>query len=697
MTIQEIKERLSILAVLNHYNLKPDRNKRINCPFHDDKTPSMQVYPETNTVFCFSSNCKLNSLSRNGGSKAIDQIDFIMHKEGCTKHQAILKAKELLGVYPAVKPTVKPKPMLKQSGNPDTSGNVNNTENVNRIAVLTKLMYESKESLNRSKKAQAYCQQRGLDITKLETGYLADRFYHSWNQKLQQSALAIGLLKENANHTLGPKFRDCLLFPVRNKENQIISIYGRSIHDKKGASHYYLKGKHQGIYPNYPKPETTKLIITESIIDAATLLQCTDAIQCVSKDTAILALYGTNGLTEEMTEAIKNLPELEEIIFMLDADEAGNKAVEKYSKELSMVNDKWLISTVELPCKDINETYLAHEPEVFTELLNHRKILFSKQSNETPSDEGGALRNHPVDDFSDEPACRDGKGNNYLNTSNPDKIIYDTPVLKIEIWGGIEYSNMHRLRLSLYLENKATGRSFRDDVNLYSNRSSKAFIQDASEELEIPQSQLKEIINQFTREVEAYRLEQKEKMKNTNKKEIVKLSLQEQKEAMQILQSPNLVNHLKAAMLKVGLIGETENGLLLFLIFLTRYFDTPLHALVHGSTGSGKTNLLKSILKLIPEESKYETTALTENVLFRPPYKDFWKNKILIIEDLDGSFKALLPLRELKSNQYISKFASELNPKTGKYEQTLLEARGPIVIAGATTKERIYEIGRAHV
>jgi len=116
-----------------------------------------------------------------------------------------------------------------------------------------------------------------------------------------------------------------------------------------------------------------------------------------------------------------------------------------------------------------------------------------------------------------------------------------------------------------------------------------------------------------------------------------------------------------------------------------------LHALVHGSTGSGKTNLLKSILKLVPPESKYETTALTENVLFRPPYKDFWKNKILLIEDLDGSYKALLPLREFMTNQYISKFASEPNPKTGKYEQTLLEAYGPIVIAGATTKDRVYE------
>ena len=133
MEISDIKNRLTINQVLNHYGLKPDKNKRINCPFHNDKTPSMQVYPETNTVFCFSSNCKLNG-------KAIDQVDFILHKESCTKHEAIEKAKSLIN--PGYTPnTIKPM-------------NVNNTENLSRIAVLTKLMYEAKESLIRSAKAQ---------------------------------------------------------------------------------------------------------------------------------------------------------------------------------------------------------------------------------------------------------------------------------------------------------------------------------------------------------------------------------------------------------------------------------------------------------------------------------------------------------------------------------------------------------------
>ncbi|MCP4482920.1 MAG: hypothetical protein GY817_09375, partial [bacterium] len=88
MTIQEIKESLSIKEVLSHYGLKPNKNKMLNCPFHEDKTPSMQIYEESNTVYCFSSNCKLHG-------KSIDQIDFIMHKENRSKYESINKAKQM--------------------------------------------------------------------------------------------------------------------------------------------------------------------------------------------------------------------------------------------------------------------------------------------------------------------------------------------------------------------------------------------------------------------------------------------------------------------------------------------------------------------------------------------------------------------------------------------------------------------------
>ena len=89
MDISEIKQRLSLAVILHYYGLKPDKNLRLHCPFHNDKTPSMQVYYKTHTCYCFSSNCKTHG-------KSLDVIDFVMHKENCTKHEALKKCTELI-------------------------------------------------------------------------------------------------------------------------------------------------------------------------------------------------------------------------------------------------------------------------------------------------------------------------------------------------------------------------------------------------------------------------------------------------------------------------------------------------------------------------------------------------------------------------------------------------------------------------
>ena len=47
MEISDVKQRLSLHAVLDYYGLKPDRNGMIKCPFHPDETASLKIYPRT--------------------------------------------------------------------------------------------------------------------------------------------------------------------------------------------------------------------------------------------------------------------------------------------------------------------------------------------------------------------------------------------------------------------------------------------------------------------------------------------------------------------------------------------------------------------------------------------------------------------------------------------------------------------------
>jgi len=309
MEIKDIKQQLSIVRVLEHYGLQTDKNGRLCCPFHEDSTPSMQIYPASNTYCCFSSNC-------NAGTG--DQVQFIELKEQQGKHQAILKAKELLGVI---------------SSTPVESNDLPGVEVLDYDRLFGKL----KQNIGKSPRAKNYLEARNLDIEKLEIGYNSGTF---------------------------PQLKDCVIFPLKDKQNKVVSLYGRAL--SKG--HYYTANR-TGLYPNYPSSETRILILTESVIDAATLQQTQR--NTLPTDFEVLALYGTNGFTQEHTEAVSQLKHLQEIILWFDGDEAGRKAVEKYKEELKTVYPHILISHIETPeNEDINSLLQGHDSSNLSSIIN---------------------------------------------------------------------------------------------------------------------------------------------------------------------------------------------------------------------------------------------------------------------------------------------------------------------------------------
>jgi len=283
-----------------------------------------------------------------------------------------------------------------------------------------------------------------------------------------------------------------------------------------------------------------------------------------------------------------------------------------------------------------------------------------------------------------------------INIQNPEHLICECPMesLKFEIMGGINLKQLDRLRATLKVSRfpqLSPVHAFRNTVDLYNDNQIKRYIRESAEKLEIGTSELTNTIYSLIEGLEKYRLEKRLEVTLPKTQKRIILSSNQKKEALELLGNRNILDEVSQLLKTAGLINEEENGLLLFLIFLTRDFENPLHALIHGSSGSGKTNLLKTVINCIPEENVHITTALTENVLFYPPYKDFWKHKILMLEDLDGSISALYVLREFMSSGKISKFTTEMDVTTGEHKQKQLTAEGPICIVGATTKDKIYE------
>jgi DNA primase len=549
MEIQDIKQNLSLAKVLQHYNFTADKNNMLCCPFHKDSTASLQVSLTQNKYKC------------HGCDKKGDVIQFVQDYEKLTKHEALKKCTAMIE-------TIQP---IQKVAPTETKEIL--TSSREKIIFLEKIFASFKNAATRSQPAKEYLQQRNLDLKKLEIGYNGGQFHHGARKEdsLLQNSLAYGLLIDvnrksstgEIAYTVFGKYGIC--FALRNQENEIVSLYFRSTLDKENAKHFYLKNR-QGLYPNYPKPNTKKLILLEAIIDTASVLQ----IEQITNNYSVLACYGTNGLNEEILKAIKNLQELEEVIFFFDGDKAGNQAVEKYSQQLKTSNQKLKFSQVQTPeYEDANSLIMGHEKEILIHLIEQRKEL-------------------PF---------------------------------------------------------------------LFCSASS-------------PLSGLGSIEEQITTE--------SKKRTTTNHQPTT------------LLEQNDVLNQINKLIEQSGIIGEANSRLLLFIIASSYKTKQPLHAIVQGSSGSGKTHLISKIADLIPQEDVLRFTRITESSLYNWGEYEL-VNKLLIIEDLDGlKEEAMFAMRELISNQRLSSSVS-IKDKKGNIKSTKKEVKGIFSSLSATTKGDLYE------
>ena len=546
MEIQDIKHHLPLETVLRHYNLQPNKNNMLLCPFHEDTTASLQVSFSQNKYKC------------HGCGKKGDVIQFVQDYEKLTKHEALKKCTQMIGTI---------QPVQKATTTTQTINPVNDQE---RTDFLQKMYLSFRKGLLSSNPAKEYCKSRNLDFDKLEVGFNSGQFHHGErkDEKLINGALQYGLLSPAGTNsrTGGQAYKPfgnrSILFPLKNAANQIVSFYFRSTINNENAKHYYLKNR-SGLYPNYPNPDTKKLLLTEAIIDTASLLQ----IDEIAANYTLLTCYGTNGLNEEILKAIKPLRQLEEIIFFFDGDKAGNEAVTKYAEILRDLHPKAKISQVETPQdEDINSLIIGHEPEILIHLIEQRK----------------------------------------------------------------------------------------------------------------------ELVFSFSIE---------ENIKVKPKQEIQKASPKpttDNQQPITFLQQNNLLQEINTLIEQSGIIGEANSRLLLFIIASSYKTKQPLHAIVQGSSGSGKTHLISKIADLIPPEDVLRFTRITESSLYNWGEYDL-VNKLLIIEDLDGlKEEALFAMRELISNQRLSSSVS-IKDKKGNIKSVKKEVKGVFSSLSATTKGEIYE------
>lgn len=642
MEINEIKNRLSILTVLARYNLKPNKNNLLNCPFpataggHNDKTPSLQIYPKTNSFYCFS--C----------GKTGDVIDFIMFYENLTKHEAILKAKSMIPAAQVETP-LQNKTTMQPTKQPD----------------YEELFLQFKQSLLRSTKAQEYLKQRSLEKFK-EVGYNSGKFHN--------------------------KLKHCIIFPLKDKSGKITSLYGRRITEAKAytvevGKHYYSENR-TGLYPCYPNAKTEVLIITEAIIDAVTLLQIPE----ITSQFTILSAYGTNGLIKEHKAAIAELKNLQEIIFFFDGDTAGKEGIAKYAEELKGLNSK--ITMVPTPDgEDVNSLFVKYDKEAILQLISERKPVNTNK--EPPKDEKhlrklflSIEKNLSEKDFAN-PIPE-------LDTSIPNKIIYETETARYIVKGGLP-KQLDKMLVSLDVQHLETGLKYRCRLDLYEEKQTRKEAREAAEKLDLRSDLIETDLSKLTDLLEEYRERQ---LEDADKRSFVGIEtlpdLPTQTKCKNFLSkdtstgSASLIERLNELIGKSGITGEFNNRIFLFIIATSFKMPDTLHALIQGSSGSGKTHLLSKIAALMPQERVVKFTRVTENSFYN--YDEFYfKNKLICLEDIDGlKEEALFAWRELISNNQLSSSTSQKDDN-GNIRGAQRIVRGPMASICATTHGYIYE------
>ena len=202
-----------------------------------------------------------------------------------------------------------------------------------------------------------------------------------------------------------------------------------------------------------------------------------------------------------------------------------------------------------------------------------------------------------------------------LNTTNPNNYEYTTNHLEISVLGGIKLNHLDSLRVTLSIKKVKSEIKLRHNIDLYNDNQVEKLVRKVAERIEIGTSIVRRTLQELTNELETYRLSQLDQ-EDANEFAIRELTSKEEKEAIQLLKKPNVLQLTNDLIGNSGVIGEETNRLLMYIIFTSRKSENPLHCISLGSSGTGKTHLQSKVAELIPEHDIVDMTVLSENAFY---------------------------------------------------------------------------------
>ncbi|MBJ6334462.1 DNA primase [Staphylococcus aureus] len=361
--INEIKDKTDILDLVSEYVKleKRGRNYIGLCPFHDEKTPSFTVSEDKQICHCF------------GCKKGGNVFQFTQEIKDISFVEAVKELGDRVNVAVDIEAT---------QSNSNVQIASDDLQMIEMHELIQEFYYYALTKTVEGEQALTYLQERGFTdalIKERGIGFAPDssHFCHDFLQKKGydiELAYEAGLLSRNEeNFSYYDRFRNRIMFPLKNAQGRIVGYSGRTY---TGQEPKYLNS------PETPIFQKRKLLYNldkarKSIrkLDEIVLLE--GFMDVIKSDTAglknVVATMGTQ-LSDEHITFIRKLTS--NITLMFDGDFAGSEATLKTGQHL--LQQGLNVFVIQLPSGMDPDEYIGkYGNDAFTAFVKNDKKSFA--------------------------------------------------------------------------------------------------------------------------------------------------------------------------------------------------------------------------------------------------------------------------------------------------------------------------------
>ena len=227
-----------------------------------------------------------------------------------------------------------------------------------------------------------------------------------------------------------------------------------------------------------------------------------------------------------------------------------------------------------------------------------------------------------------------------------------------------------------------------DSLDLVKSRSRASFVKAAAGELFVDADTIKKDIGRLLLQLETLQAGRIDELKKP-KTVAVKLTDDEEREALSLLRDPDLLPRIVADFDTCGIVGESTGKLAGYLAATSRKLKHPLAIVIQSSSSAGKTSLMDAILGMMPPEDVQRYSGMTGRSLFYLD-SDSIRHKILAISEDEGASDASYALKLLQSDGEL-RHATVGRGENGKVQTQEHHVEGPVQIFLTTTAMQVDE------